>query len=606
MASGGKVSALALAMMVIAGPGISSAQGMAQGTMAPGTPGLAQDDMAAPDKTPQSVASTANNDASTSVVGGYLAGRYAQRHNDWATAANYLRQVLGQQPGDASLVRRTFALLLGDGRIAEALPLARQVITFKGDNHIAQLLLLADAIVNDRLAEANDILKGLPGDGVARLLRPLLEAWLRVAEGQPAAGLALLRSPPKIGDSKLLNLTALYALHQGLVAEYAADIDSATRAYAALTVDDDTPWRVVDVIGTFYERQGRIAEARSLYDAFRRRNPDTLLLDAPLSRLERNEPPPPLQSNARLMIGDVLGDLASAFYEDGSNEMSFLYGRIALHVRPQASLVLLLLGDILLQRRQVESALPFLRAAAEDPELGWIARLHLADGLELDKRIDDAAALLAHMAEERPERIDALARLGDLLRGNRRYAEAVAVYDRAIARVAKIEPRHWSLFYARGMVNERAGHWPQAEADLLRANALSPDEPYVLNYLGYSWVDRGLNLKQAREMIERAVRLRPEDGHIADSLGWVLYLIGDIPAAVTHMERAVELRPSDPTINNHLGDVYWAAGRRHEARFQWERTIFLAEERLKHSEHERDGDETTLITTVRRKLEQGL
>ena len=177
------------------------------------------------------------------------------------------------------------------------------------------------------------------------------------------------------------------------------------------------------------------------------------------------------------------------------------------------------------------------------------------------------------MAEEAPERSDALIAMGDLLRGKDRFAEAESAYTRAIQRLPKIERSDWRLLYARGITYERTKRWPQAEADLLKALELEPDQPFVLNYLGYSWVDQGLNLDRAKAMLHRAVELRPDDGFIVDSLGWAYYRLGENDKAVTYLERAVELEPGDPVLNDHLGDVYWRVGRQREARFQWQRAL---------------------------------
>jgi Flp pilus assembly protein TadD len=195
------------------------------------------------------------------------------------------------------------------------------------------------------------------------------------------------------------------------------------------------------------------------------------------------------------------------------------------------------------------------------------------------------------MADERKARADALIALGNVLRASERYTAAVEAYDEAVGRIPKLEKRHWSLLYTRGIARERTQQWAHAEADFLRALEFEPDQPYVLNYLGYSWAEQGVKLEKAFEMIDKAVKQRPNDGYIVDSMGWVLYRMGKFEGAVTHLERAVEVRPEDPTINDHLGDAYWRVGRQTEARFQWRRalslkpepeTIALIEAKLKH------------------------
>jgi Flp pilus assembly protein TadD len=197
------------------------------------------------------------------------------------------------------------------------------------------------------------------------------------------------------------------------------------------------------------------------------------------------------------------------------------------------------------------------------------------------------------MAGDRKTEPAPLISLGDILRGHERFEEAAKAYDKALARIKNPEPRHWTLFYARGIAFERSKQWPRAEADFLSALKFKPEQPYVLNYLGYSWIDKGLYLERAQGMIAKAAELRPNDGYIVDSLGWVHYRLGRYDDAARELERAVELRPEDPIINDHLGDAYWRVGRKREAAFQWNRSLTL-------------NPEKDLISVINRKLKIGL
>ncbi|MBT7941846.1 MAG: tetratricopeptide repeat protein, partial [Alphaproteobacteria bacterium] len=178
-------------------------------------------------------------------------------------------------------------------------------------------------------------------------------------------------------------------------------------------------------------------------------------------------------------------------------------------------------------------------------------------------------------------------------RGKERFTEAVEAYDQAFGRIKALEPRHWTLLYARGIALERSKQWPRAEADFLSALKFKPDQPYVLNYLGYTWIDKGLYLDRAQAMIGKAANLRPNDGYVIDSLGWGHFMLGNFKKAVVELERAVELRPQDPIINSHLGDAYWRVGRKREATFQWNRSLSL-------------DPEEDLISEINRKLKSGL
>jgi Flp pilus assembly protein TadD len=197
------------------------------------------------------------------------------------------------------------------------------------------------------------------------------------------------------------------------------------------------------------------------------------------------------------------------------------------------------------------------------------------------------------MAKERADRWDTLMLLGNLWRSEKDFPKAVSAYDRAVTRIGKLEERHWNLLYARGIANERAKNWPRAEADFKKALELKPNEPYVLNYLAYTWVDRGENLEEAKKMLDEAVRQKPEDGAIVDSVGWAYYRLGNMEKALEYLEKAIEITPEDSAINDHLGDVYWRVGRRAEARFQWNRALSL-------------NPEPEDVAKIKEKLEKGL
>ncbi len=212
-------------------------------------------------------------------------------------------------------------------------------------------------------------------------------------------------------------------------------------------------------------------------------------------------------------------------------------------------------------------------------EAGYlIAQLRMAENLERSDRTDEAVSLLRDLARVRPNLPEPLISIGDILRGRQRFKEAVEVYDQAFARYPGGDPERWALYYTRGIALERVQQWGRAEKDFKRALQLSPEEATVLNYLGYSWLDRGENVAEARQMIELALSKKPQDGYIVDSLGWAMYLMGEFEEAVVQLERAVSLNPSDATINEHLGDAYWKIGRENEARFQWRRALTMEPE----------------------------
>jgi tetratricopeptide (TPR) repeat protein len=267
--------------------------------------------------------------------------------------------------------------------------------------------------------------------------------------------------------------------------------------------------------------------------------------------------------------------LAGALRGQGSSDFALVLAQLALRLRPGSGPALVLTADAMADEKHDEQALAALDAVAADDALAPVAALRRASLLDSMGRTQEAIEVLRRLAADYPAMPQPLARLGDLLRRHDRFAEAARAYDEAISRIPSPDGGDWPLFYARGIARERSDDWPRAEADFKRALQLAPEQPYVLNYLGYSWADQGRNLDEAKAMLLRATELRPQDGNIADSLGWVLFRLGDHKGAVRWLEKAVELEPRSAVINDHLGDAYWAAARQREAQFQWRRALLL-------------------------------
>jgi tetratricopeptide (TPR) repeat protein len=160
-----------------------------------------------------------------------------------------------------------------------------------------------------------------------------------------------------------------------------------------------------------------------------------------------------------------------------------------------------------------------------------------------------------------PDRIDAALTLADLLRGKERLPTRSPPTIRRSSAIKTVEERPLAGILRPRHRLERLKQWPKAEADMKKALELSPEQPYVLNYLGYSWIDQGLNLDAGMKMLKRATELRPDDGAITDSVGWAYYRLGQYDKAVEWLERASEQKGDDATVVEHLGDAYWHVGR---------------------------------------------
>lgn len=515
------------------------------------------------ERTP-ALAAAANNLSSH-----YLIGRQAERTNDLATAATHFEALLKARPDDPALMARTQFLLGASGRFADAVRLAERLVAKDAATPSANLTLAIRDIRDGKFRPAAELLAKLDRRGANRLLVPLLRGWSLAGAKSKDEALAEIASLSGVGGFEVIE-----GLHSALIAGMLGDVEAAQAGYArALAAAGGTPpLPLVEARAAFLAGIGKGKEALALVDGYIEGSGERLPLATMRAALARGDKPAPPVANAADGVADALHAIAGLLNREDVSASALMYVRLAQALRPKSGRLALLLGQIFERLDRTDDAIAAYRTVEASSPWHWFARLAIADGLQRKEDIDGSAALLRAMMAERPERADAARALGDLMRSRKRFDDAVSAYDTAMERTP--EPaRDWSLHYGRGIALERAKKWDRAEADFLRALELEPDQPLVLNYLGYSWVEMGRNLDRARGMIEKAVSERPRDGYIVDSLGWVLYLLGDHAGAVAQLERAVALVPDDPVINDHLGDLYWLVGRRNEARFQWQRAL---------------------------------
>lgn len=524
-----------------------------------------------------------------SPVGNYLAGRHAESERDLSQAADFLKAVLDQSPDAPDLQRRTFVLLVMEGRIAEALPLARDLIKERPDGTVTNLVLAADEIKNKNFAAATERLKAQPDTGLSGLAGPILLAWTLAAQEKFDEALEAF-APLKIDKGS----KALHDFHRAMLLDFAERTEDAKAAFETLAkAEDQLSFRHVQMMGNLYERTGDKETATKIYNEYKKNNPGTNLLYVARQRILTNTIPKRIISSASGGAAEVFFGIANSLRMQRARETALLLGQLALHIKPDYPIMQILAGEILEMDERYEDANVIYGKIDHTSAFAQTARMRVANNLHDMERTEEAIAIAKQLSGERPEDPSPARAVGDFLRATERYKEAIPAYDEAIRRAGDLKPNHWRLFYTRGIVLEREKFFRKSEADFLKALELQPDQPFVLNYLGYSWVEQGRNLERAQDMIRKAVSLRPNDGYIVDSLGWIYYQLGKYDDAVAELERAVEYRPEDPVINDHLGDAYWQVGRKKEARFQWLHSLSL-------------DPEPEIAKIVREKLKNGL
>lgn len=492
----------------------------------------------------------------------YLVSQFAAHQGDLPLAAMRMQDALAGDPSSNELREDAFVLALLAGspeasRLAHTLP----------QNPLAQLLLAASAARAGNWQQAELGFAELPHQGLADALRPLLVAWAQQAQGLSDRAMDTLQ--PALGGTRLGSIALL---HAALIADAAHRDGLAQRLYSDLARAQAKPsLQFSQLLASWQARSGDMAAARATISGAVKAAPELAIAEPGLmDALSTPRAPTPLHGLAL-----VLTEAAAAVSGETDHEVGELMVQVALAIEPGMTEAHLLASEIASGRHQWRLAAAELeRVPATDP-LAPVVQLRLASLYARDDRIGDATRLLTKLSDALPNQPEPLAQLGDTLAGDKRFAEAVQAYDRAVALLPRPGAADWVLFYARGAALERLHEWPRAQADMNRALELSPDQPIALNFLGYSMADRNQNLNAAQDMIQRALHARPNDGAIVDSMGWVKLRLGDTREALRLLERAAEMEPEDPSITGHLGDAYWTAGRHLEAEDQWRRALVL-------------------------------
>jgi Flp pilus assembly protein TadD len=530
--------------------------------------------------------------AQEGVAGPYLAARLAGFASDYSAAAEYYGQLLQRDPErpqvlDAAMI--SFAMLGDFDRAGDA---AAKALSLEPNMQIARMVRLVRDVSQGNTSAAKAALdEGIVG---GPLLDGLLQGWVELAEGNMSQAVTQFEA---LSENRAFSSFAY--IHKALALAMVGDYESADAILSG-----ETHGTLSLNVTAF------AAHAQILVQLDRRDDAITLLsttlqrgsspeLEDLLARIEAGEDVPyDIITTAIEGMSESFATLAAVVNGEASPTYTLLHSRAALVLHPTNVDAILLTADLLEQQEQYALASAVLDAVPATHPSFYLAEISRAGVLYSDGRGDTAVEVLKSLARSHGDIREVHTALGDTLRRLERHGEAAVAYEAAVALIGDATPRDWFLYYVRGIAYERTDRWPEAEADFRTALELNPDQPHVLNYLGYSMVEKQGDLDEALDMIEKAVAAQPEDGYITDSLGWVFYRLGRFEEAVAPMERAVELEPTDPVINDHLGDVYWAVGRKREAEFQWRRALSNVDPE--------DTDSEADPARMRRKLDVGL
>ena len=526
--------------------------------------------------------------AGVTASGSYLAARHAGQQRDAAAAAAYYRSALKRDPNNGELLDRAFLSFLVDGDVDEAVKFAERVAQADKNDRVARLVLGVSSLKRKQYPAARRELAQSIRGPITDLTATLLSAWSLFATNDSKGAVAAidhLAGPEWYAIFK--------DLHAGLIYDAAANQKEAGKRLEHAYKLDSTALRVVQAYGSWVSRNRSPKEALPIFEAFDKTLPRHPLVVESMDRLKAGEKLPLLVSNPQAGAAEALYGLGASLGRRGGEDLGLVYLQLSLFLAPTHPLALLSLADLYESLKKPELAIKIYERVPASSPLHRNAAIQMAANLDSLERADEAQKHLEGLIKQNPDDLEAIMALGNVLRGHKKFAECASVYSKGVANIANPEKSNWVLYYFRGICYERSKQWAKAEADLKKALELFPDQPHVLNYLGYSWIDQGINLDEGMDMIKKAVQQRPDDGYIVDSLGWAYFRLGNYEEATKQLERAIELKPEDPTINDHLGDAYWRTGRLAEARYQWRRALQF-------------GPEAGEIKAIESKLDRGL
>jgi len=510
--------------------------------------------------------------------GSYLAGESALTNKDNQSAIYHFKNAINSKELDTEhgydIAKKLCNLYLLEGDIENCILLGKKIEKKLSSNSIDNANILMALIVADikekKINSALARLKKMEKSSYERFSVPIIEAWLIALEKKN-----FRKAKQKLNElEKDSSINGLRNFNLALIHEFFNKNDEALIYYQkTINAFTQPSYRLVEVSANAFERNGDFDKAKEIYIKFLSSSNDNLLIENSLKRIENKEKPNKLIANLNDAIAELFNTIASSFRSDFTNDFSIIYSYFSLYLKKDLEVAQLYLAELLENNNKFEEANTLYEKIKPSSSFYWHSKLKKARNLELLGNNKESISILEEMSNEKKDRYDSLKLLGDIYRNYDKYGEAIKFYNEAVIRIKKISSEHWDLLYSRGMAYERNNQWELAEKDFLKILELRPDQPDVLNYLGYSWIEQDINLDQAKKLILKAVNLKPRDPYIADSLGWAYYNLKEYKKAVEELERAVSLKPTDPIINDHLGDAYLKVNRELEALYQWEKAI---------------------------------
>ena len=528
-----------------------------------------QDNASAPDSAPKKSPAPVD-------VGSYLLYLQAKQNLDFSTALRYLHHAAAVDSDNHELQSEIFTLLALEGRINEIYSYAEKELEKDPSALLPALAMVTNDVWRGDYRAALKQIEAYPLKSENAFLFSLMEMWLYAGTGDREKALEALE------ELNQEDLKTLYHFHAALLYDLWDDAAQTKKHYEALLSEPGAlSLRVAQVYGNFLLRQNETKKFKTLMEAYKAGSKTYTLLDEAFFTAGEAYPGKGVPKSvpvAKSGLAEAFFDISGSLADKGNPDVSMVFIRFSLFLDPSLSLARFLTGELYEKQGRYDDALKLYEQEQENSETYFASQVRMGVIYAKKGDLKKAETLLRSMAKKRPDLAFPWTELGDIFLANKKYPQAIEAYTEAINRVSGADKSQWVLYYSRGAAYERNNQWDLAEQDLMQALVLAPNQPLTLNYLGYSWAERGKNLPRAKEMLEKAAYLSPRDGAIIDSLGWMHYLLKNYPQAVNFLEKAIALDPGSAVINDHLGDAYWKIGRKREARFQWSKALSVKDD----------------------------
>ena len=501
----------------------------------------------------------------SSDYGNFLAAEYASLNFQPKTAVKYLKQVVKKDSDNPTIIRDAYNMYAVDGDIKNAAFYAEKILKNHPEYFIPAYICITESIQNRKFDHALNIIGKLNNNSFNLFIKPFVTAWLHVGKGDFAAAYKTLE--PLAKEQVFL---AIYNFNTALIADMEKDYAKAKKHYiAALNNTSGLTLTAVKLLG---KRIGELGEEKLSADILEKYREINFLVNNSVELSYDDTPPISIE----YAVAEIYTSLASVIPASDvyNRDFATVFYNMAIYLYPDFSLSKIFLADTL-SSSDKEEANRIYASIKENDEFYLAAQLKIARNYAESGDTEKAEKTFGMLAERFPTIVEPYSEMGDYYRMASQYEKAEKEYTKALQRVKKTDKVYWALLYSRGICLERMKRWKEAEADLKEAMELNPNNAYILNYLGYCWLDRGINLEKAFQMIKQAYDMTKNDGHITDSLAWAFYMSGNYDYALQFMEKALTLQPGNSVINDHLGDIYWELKRYNEARYQWKKALEL-------------------------------